>query len=89
MHDEHVTKRSGPVIPDAAFAQLGGGQIAYMKPLNPDEVHRLFPQVPPVQPDTTLYALFGAEGRPMALSDNPKAVIASALQHDLTMVSLH
>ena len=33
-------------MPQDAFAALGGGQIAYLRPVRSEDVHTLFPQAP-------------------------------------------
>ncbi len=82
-----LSRKDAPISAEA-LARIGGGQIAYMKPLKPEEVHRLFPQAPADLPGK-LWAMMGADGSPMALADDPNAVVASAIQHELTMVSVH
>jgi len=71
------------------FAGLGGGQIAYVKPLTGDEARGLFPQMPSVAPGLELWALLGADGTPIMLSDSREAVVLNAREHDLETVSLH
>ena len=76
-------------ISPEAFAQLGGGEVAYMKTLRSEEVHELFPQAPEIAPGYELWALLAADGTPIVLADNPNAVMANAAEHDLMMVSVH
>ncbi|NBJ11741.1 BQ00720 family protein [Microvirga arsenatis] len=77
-------------IPDVSeLATLGLGQMAYVKPLRSDEVARLFPQAPRLQPGMRLFALLSASGEPILLTDNRDAAVANAWAHDLTTVSLH
>jgi hypothetical protein len=77
------------LITPEALAQLGGGHVAYMRTVDAEEVHRLFPQAPRIAPGTKLWALHAADGTPIVLADNPNAVLANAAEHDLTMVSVH
>ena len=35
---------------EQAFAILGGGKIAYVKPIRSEDVHKLYPQAPELQP---------------------------------------
>jgi len=72
-----------------AFARLGGGEIAYLRPLLSDEVHALFPQAPPLAPGIRLWALLTAAGQPIMLTDSKAAAIANAQEHDLQPVSVH
>jgi hypothetical protein len=73
----------------AAFAALGQGEVAYVKPLKSDDVPRLFPQAPHIAPGINLFALHSADGTPIMLTDNRDTAIANAWQNDLTTVSLH
>ena len=85
----HTNNHSTPVIGVAELATLGLGQMAYVKPLESDEVARLFPQAPKLQPGMRLFALLSASGEPILLTDNHDAAVANAWAHDLTTVSLH
>jgi hypothetical protein len=71
------------------FAHLGDGALAYVKTINSEDVSRLFPQAPPLQPGIRLFALLGADGSPIMLSDSKDAAIANAWEHQLQTVSLH
>ncbi|SCZ10285.1 DUF1150 family protein [Microvirga guangxiensis] len=73
----------------AELANLGLGEMAYVKPLRSDDVARLFPQAPKLQPGMDLYALLSASGEPIVLTDSRDAAVANAWAHDLTTVSLH
>jgi hypothetical protein len=78
-----------PVLDVSELATLGLGEMAYVKPIGSDEVARLFPQAPKLQPGMRLFALLSASGEPILLTDNHDAAVANAWAHDLTMVSLH
>jgi hypothetical protein len=71
------------------FARLGDGSVAYVKSINSDDVARLFPQAPPLRPGVKLFALLGADGSPIMLTDSKDAAIANAWEHELETVSLH
>jgi hypothetical protein len=77
--------RLGP----AEFAALGEGQVAYVKPMQSDEVQRLFPQAPAMAPGLQLFALLSASGTPILLTDSHDAALANAWAHDLQPVALH
>lgn len=72
-----------------AFALLGGGEVAYVKPMLSDEIRRVFPNVPPIESGLQLFALLAADGTPIMISDNRDAAIANAWEHNLQPVSLH
>jgi hypothetical protein len=77
--------RLGP----ADLAALGEGQVAYVKPMQSDEVQRLFPQAPAMAPGLQLFALLSASGEPILLTDSRDAAVANAWAHDLQTVGLH
>jgi hypothetical protein len=74
---------------DETFAALGGGRIAYVKPLKADDARGLFPQMPPVAPGLELWALLAADGSPIMLADSREAVLMNANENELETVSLH
>ena len=78
-----------PILDMSELASLGLGEMAYVKPMEADEVARLFPQAPKLQPGMQLFALVSASGEPILLTDNRDAAVANAWAHDLTTVSLH
>ena len=78
-----------PIVDVTELASLGLGEMAYVKPMEADEVARLFPQAPKLQPGMQLFALVSASGEPILLTDNRDAAVANAWAHDLTTVSLH
>ena len=67
-----------PVLDVSELATLGLGQMAYVKPIESDEVARLFPQAPKLQPGMRLFALLSASGEPILLTDNHDAAVANA-----------
>jgi len=73
----------------ADLATLGEGQLAYVKPLRSEELKRLFPQAPQIQPGLQLFALLSASGAPILLADSRDVAVANAWAHDLETVSLH
>lgn len=89
MTNETTSTNSKQVMSAESFAALGGGRIAYVRPLNPDEAKGLFPQMPAVVPNLELWALLGADGTPIMLADSRAAVELNAHENDLETVSLH
>ncbi|MCG7393291.1 DUF1150 domain-containing protein [Microvirga sp. ACRRW] len=88
MNHNTNTHAGGP-LDVAELATLGLGEMAYVKPLRSDDVARLFPQAPKLQPGMNLYALLSASGEPIMLTDSHETAVANAWAHDLTTVSLH
>lgn len=78
-----------PILTEDQLAQLGEGLIAYVKPIRSEDVGSMFPEIPGVQPGIQLFALLGANGRPLILTDSRDAAVANAMQNELHMVSLH
>ncbi len=77
------------VMPDAAFLQLGDGKVAYIKPIKSDDMRRIFPQAPELEPGFDLWVLLGADGTPIMVSDSKEAVVSNAEEADLTTLSVH
>ncbi|MGL4323736.1 MAG: DUF1150 family protein [Beijerinckiaceae bacterium] len=77
------------IMSPEALAGLGGGQVAYVKSMSSDDVRRIFPQAPEMQPGLKLFALLAADGSPIMLTDSRDTAIANAWEHDLATVSLH
>lgn len=71
------------------FAHLGDGALAYVKPIDSEDVARIFPQAPPLRPGIKLFALLGADGSPILLTDSKDAALANAMENELQTVSLH
>jgi hypothetical protein len=76
-------------MPDHIFERLGGGQIAYIRPVASDDVRDLFPHAPAMAPGLDLWALLNADGTPIVLTDSHAAALANALENDLETVSVH
>jgi hypothetical protein len=77
-----------PVNP-VELAALGEGRVAYVRPMLSDDITRLFPQAPKIEPGLQLFALLSAGGEPILVTDSRDAAVANAWAHDLETVSLH
>jgi hypothetical protein len=77
------------VMTEQAFSILGGGKVAYVKPIRSEDVHSLYPQAPELQPGMKLFALHAADGTPILVTDSREAAIANAMTHELETVSVH
>ena len=77
------------VMTDQAFSILGGGKVAYVKPIRSEDVHSLYPQAPEMQPGMKLFALHAADGTPILVTNSREAAIANAMTHELETVSVH
>jgi hypothetical protein len=78
-----------PTLTPQEFAHLGGGSLAYVKTIRSEDARALFPQAPAIQPGLKLFALLGADGTPIMLTDSRDAAIANAWENQLETVSLH
>jgi hypothetical protein len=89
MSERTVSEPNEVSMSEQAFAILGGGKIAYVKPIRSEDVHRLYPQAPELQPGMDLFALHAADGTPILVTDTREAAIANAMTHELETVSVH
>jgi hypothetical protein len=96
--NENTTKRGktpgglepiAPVMSQIDLARLGGGQIAYIKMLTSDEARQMFPSIEGLPPGINLYALHGADGTPIALTDTRQAALSHAMDGELEIASVH
>jgi hypothetical protein len=78
-----------PLLTNEQLASLGGGRVAYLKPIRSEDVSRLFPAAPAIQPGLQLFVLLAADGTPIIVTDSRDAAVANAMSQELEMVSLH
>jgi hypothetical protein len=78
-----------PPLTNEQFAQLGEGAIAYVRSMRSEDVSRLYPYAPEIEPGLTIFALLAADGSPILLSDTKETALANARQKRLKTVSLH
>jgi hypothetical protein len=86
---EKEDRRTGAPMTRSEFAQLGDGEVAYIKQLDSDAAGRLFPALSDAPKGINLFAVLGADGTPLALADSRNAAIANAIENDLVPVSVH
>ena len=84
----HDLQHDTTISPEA-LAVLGGGKIAYVKTIRSEDVQRMFPQAPELQPGIELFALHAADGTPIMLTDSREAAVANAWSNELQAVSVH
>jgi hypothetical protein len=87
--ESNKTTAATPDLTAQEFAHLGDGSLAYVKTIDSEDVARLFPQAPPMRAGLKLFALLGADGSPIMLTDSKDAAIANAWEHELETLSLH
>ncbi len=71
------------------LAQIGEGEVAYLKLMRSEDIRKAFPQAPDLAPGLKLFALLSADGTPILLADSKAAALANAWEHELVTVSLH
>ncbi|MGC2410901.1 MAG: DUF1150 domain-containing protein [Methyloceanibacter sp.] len=86
---EKADRDTGLAMSRKEFKQLGDGEVAYIKQLNIDLAQKLFPALRGKLEGIDLYAVLGADGTPLALTDSRNAAIANALENDLVPLSVH
>jgi hypothetical protein len=86
---EKEDRQTRALMTRSELALLGDGEVAYIKQLDSDAAERLFPALSDAPKDIDLFAVLGADGTPLALTDSRQAAIANAIEHDLVPVSVH
>jgi hypothetical protein len=84
-----LLKETNTHLTQSELAHLGAGEVGYIRKIKSDEVSRCFPEAPEMEPDLDLWALFGADGTPILLTDNRSSTFFKAAEDDLKTVSLH
>lgn len=78
-----------PVMSEIELARLGGGEVAYIKVLSVDEARQMFPAIEGLPAGVRLFALHGADGTPIALTDSRQAALSHAMDGELAIASVH
>lgn len=89
MQAKTTTERKVPLLTPEQFAHLGNGAIAYVRTMRSEDVPKLYPYAPVIEPGITIFALLGADGTPIVLADSEEGARANAWEHQLQTVSLH
>jgi hypothetical protein len=84
-----MTNQNEHVLTPEAFAVLGGGQVAYVREIDSEQVKSLFPQAPLIAPGMKLFSLHAADGTPIIVTDSREAAVANAREHELDTLSVH
>jgi hypothetical protein len=71
------------------LAALGVGRVAYVRPVSVEDVRRLVPQAQDIPAGIDLFALLGADGAPIMITDSREELAANAAEHQLVTVSVH
>ena len=81
--------RGEEFVSEEQLAQMGDGDIAYVKQMRSEDIQLAFPQIGEIEPGLRLFALLSADGSPILLTDSKDEAIANAWEQDLETVSLH
>ncbi len=80
---------AAPILSVHDLARLGAGKIAYVRTIRSEDVRHLVPQAPAMPPGINLFALLGADGQPIIITDSRADIAQNAWDNDLTTVSVH
>ncbi|MEL6747348.1 MAG: DUF1150 domain-containing protein [Pseudomonadota bacterium] len=89
MQDNQTSVVELDILSPFELAQLGDGEVAYVKELTSNEAQELFPAVDGIPAGIALFALHSADGTPLALTDSLSAALAHAMEDDLEVASVH
>ncbi|MBO9097114.1 MULTISPECIES: DUF1150 family protein [Rhizobium] len=84
-----LLKEATARLTENELVSLGSGEVAYVRKIRQEEVSRCFPEAPDIDPTVDLWALFGADGTPILLTDNRSSTFFKAAEDELKTVSLH
>ncbi|MBP2548219.1 hypothetical protein J2858_001112 [Neorhizobium galegae] len=84
-----LLKNATASLTESELAHLGSGEVGYIRKIRSEDVSRCFPEAPQIDPTLDLWALFGADGTPILLTDNRSSTFFKAAEDDLKTVSLH
>ena len=76
-------------VTETDLAAIGEGNLAYLRQMSSDEMRARFPSARSIEPGLDLWALFAADGTPLAVSDDRGSILASASENELQTVSTH
>lgn len=82
---ENIVKKFGSAV---EFEVFGKNALAYVRPVESEDMRQRFPLVDNVPDDIDLWGLFSADGRPLALADDPAALLEDAQDRNLLTVEL-
>ena len=83
------TQQKFQSMSEEEFADLGDGEVAYIKALTRKEAQELFPNIGKLPRGKMLFSLCGADGTPIALADNIVKALLFAQDDELAIASVH
>ena len=89
MNDYQRVDGQARFLSTSEFAQLGDGEVVYIKQLDSKLARKLFPALTGALKGIDLFAVLSADGTPLALTDSRNAAVANAIENDLVPLSVH
>ena len=71
------------------LARMGGGEVAYIRPIRVEEAARIIGAPIEAPPGTKLYGVFHADGQPILIADSKAGALANVFEQDLEPASVH
>nr|WP_272210554.1 DUF1150 family protein [Marinicella sp. W31]MDC2876449.1 DUF1150 family protein [Marinicella sp. W31] len=71
------------------LAAFGAGRLGYFRVFEREEALRQFPDAKELRTAEKLWALFGADGTLLLLTENRTSIFFKAMEEDLKTVTLH
>ncbi len=71
------------------LAMLGGGEVAYIRPIEAAEASKLIGVPVDVEKGAPLYCVCHADGTPLAITDSRAGALANVMENDLEPISVH
>ena len=71
------------------FANFGRNTMAYLRRVKSDDLLRDYPETDDLVSGEILWALYGADGEPLAVADDKSDLFSNAEERDLVTVNLH
>lgn len=81
--------QTAAIMSQRELAKLGDGHMAYIRTITSAQAKRMFPTIEGLPTGIDLYALHGADGTPIALTDSHQAAVGHAMGDDLVIASVH
>ena len=83
-------KRNVPrkTISPLELARMGGGRIAYIRPIRVEEAMRILGTPIEAPAGTKLYGVFHADGQPLLIADSRAGALANVRENDLEPASV-
>ncbi len=78
-----------PLMSEVELARLGGGYVAYIRVITARQASKMFPAVQGLPKNGNIFALYGADGTAIALTDSKQAALGHAKDDELEVASVH